>query len=112
MKIFGDENNIFVLIELGKRIKDIRISHSITQKELAKEAGVSYNTVIRLENGEGANLENVIKIMRVLGILQNINLLIPEQELTPDEIFKGITKRKQASRKTLQENEWKWGDEK
>lgn len=104
MKIFGDENNIFVLNELRKRIKDIRISHSITQKELAKEAGVSYNTVIRLEN--------VIKIMRVLGILQNINLLIPEQELTPDEIFKGITKRKQASRKTLQENEWKWGDEK
>ena len=111
MKIFGDENNIFILNELGKRIKDVRISHSITQKELAKEAGVSYNTVIRLENGEGANLDNVIKIMRVLGILQNINMLIPEQELTPDEIFKGITKRKRASRKTLQESEWKWGDE-
>ena len=60
MKIYGDENNDFILKELGQRIKNVRISRSITQKELAIDAGVSYNTVIRFENGEGANLENVI----------------------------------------------------
>ena len=106
MKIYGDENNTSILNELGKRIRDIRISHSITQKELAKDSGVSYNTVVRLENGEGANLENVIKIMRSLGILQNINLLIPEQEITPEELFKGTSKRKEKN------DDWKWGDEK
>lgn len=55
--------------ELGKRIKDIRINKSMTQKNLAHDAGVSYNTVIRFENGEGVNVENLIKIMRVLEIL-------------------------------------------
>lgn len=111
MKIYGDENNDFILKELGQRIKNVRISRSITQKELAIDAGVSYNTVIRFENGEGANLENVIKIMRVLGILQNFNLLIPEQELTPEELFNGVSKRKRASKLKKHEDRWKWGDE-
>ena len=111
MKIYGNENNIFIIKELGKRIKDVRISRSLTQKELAENAGISYNTVIRLENGEGANLENLIKIMRVLGILQNFDLLIPEQELSPEEIFKGKKKRKRASKIREKENDWQWGDE-
>lgn len=111
MKIYGDENNIFILNELGKRIKDIRVSRSITQKKLSENAGVSYNTIIRFENGEGANLENLIKIMRVLDILQNFDLLIPEQELSPEEIFKGKKKRKRASKIKKEENNWKWGDE-
>lgn len=112
MKIYGDENNTFILRELGKRIKDMRLGRCMTQKELAQDAGVSYNTLIRIENGEGANLENLMKVMRTLGILQNFELLVPEQELTPEESFKGISKRKRASRTKKEENNnWMWGDE-
>ena len=49
--------------------------------------------------------------MRSLGILQNINLLIPEQELTPEELFKGTSKRKRASKRKDKNDDWKWGDE-
>ena len=86
MKIYGYENNIFILKEIGNRIKDIRISKSMTQKELALNAGVAHSTVIRVENGEGANLDNLIKIIRILGFAQNFDLLIPEQEMTPEDI--------------------------
>lgn len=111
MKIYGDESNTFIIEELGKRIKDIRINKSTTQKELAHDAGVSYNTIIRFENGEGINVENLIKIMRVLGILQNFDLLIPEQRQTPEQIFKGMPKRKRASKTKKEDTNWKWGDE-
>lgn len=111
MKIYGYENNIFILNELGKRVKDIRVSHSMTQTELAEKAGISYNTVVRFEKGDGTKLENLIKIMRVLGVLQNFDLLIPEQELTPEEIFKGGSKRKRASKTRKEDKSWIWGDE-
>lgn len=110
MKITGDENNKAILEELGHRIKDVRISRSITQQEMAQNAGVSFSTVVRAENGEGVNMENYMKILRILGLLSNFDMLIPEQEPTPEEIFKGKPKRQRAS-KRKKEREWKWGDE-
>lgn len=113
MKIYGDENNAFILEELGKRIKEIRLSRSMSQKELAYYSGVAQSTLIRIENGEGGNLENLMKIMRILDLLQNFDLLVPEQELTPEEIFANVSKRKRAPKvKKAEEYEWSWGDEK
>lgn len=110
MKITGDENNKAILKEMGRRIKEIRISRSITQQELSQSAGVSFSTMVRVENGEGVNIENYMKILRVLELLPNFELLIPEQRPTPEELFKGIPKRQRAS-KRKQAREWKWGDE-
>ena len=110
MKILGEENNEWILIELGKRIKDIRISQSITQEELAHSAGLSFSTVVRLENGEGSNIENLMKILRVLNLVQNFDLLVPEQQPSPEELFKNKPKRQRASKKK-KDTEWKWGDE-
>lgn len=113
MKIYGDENNEFILKEIGQRIKDVRMGRSMTQKELAHNACVGYNTVIRIENGEGVNIENLMRVMRVLGFIQNFEFLIPEQELTPEEIFNNKPKRKRASKiKQAKNNNWTWGDEK
>lgn len=110
MKITGDENNKLILEELGRRIKDIRIGRSITQQELAHSAGVSFSTVVRVENGVGVNIENYMKILRILDLLQNFSLLIPEQQPTPEEFFGNMPKRQRAS-KPKKEREWKWGDE-
>lgn len=112
MRIIGDESNDVILKELGQRIKDIRIGRSITQKELAHSAGVSFSTVVRIENGEGVNIENLMRIMRMLGLLQNFNILIPEQLPTPEEVFMDKPKRQRASKaKKDNKQEWKWGDE-
>ena len=110
MKITGDENNKTILEELGHRIKDVRIGRSITQQDLAQNAGVSFSTVVRVENGEGVNMENYMKVLRILGLLPNLDLLIPEQQPTPEELFKGRPKRLRAS-KQKKARGWKWGDE-
>lgn len=111
MKITGEENNKIILSELGQRIKGIRISRSITQQELAHSAGVSFSTVVRVESGEGVNIENYMKILRFLELLQNFNLLVPEQQPLPESLFRKQPIRRRAS-KIKREREWKWGDEK
>lgn len=112
MKIYGDENNSFILKEFGQRIKDVRISQVMTQKDLCEKAGVSFSTIARIENGEGINTDNLLKVMRALNLLQNWDLLIPEQDQTPDEILKEKNKRKRVSKiKEKEVEEWTWGDE-
>lgn len=112
MKIRGTENNEYILREIGKRIKDVRIAQSMTQREMAVSAGVASKTIERIENGENVKLENILNVLRVLKILQNIDNLIPEQEFLLAEDL--TPKRQRVSKKRTEERnatEWRWGDE-
>jgi len=112
LKITGVESNIFILEELGRRIKDARIAISMTQKEMALKAGISEKTVERIEKGENVKIENLLNIFRVLNFLQNFEILIPEQEVLIEEMM-DKKKRKRASRKkeAMNNSDWKWGEE-
>lgn len=110
MKITGEENNRFILRELGQRIKEIRIKRSLTQQELAQNAGVSFSTIARIENGTSVNMENYMRILRNLNLLQNFDLLVPEQQIAPEDILERTPRRQRAS-KRKSERSWKWGDE-
>lgn len=112
MKIRNTDSNISILKEMGQRIKDIRIGQSMTQKELCEKAGVSFKTIVRIESGEGSNINNLIRIIRVLGFVENFDLLIPEQEQLPEELYPKRNKRKRASKPKQETTNWEWGDEK
>ncbi|MFM1822524.1 MAG: hypothetical protein RI967_790, partial [Planctomycetota bacterium] len=66
-----------VLAELGARMAHLRLQRNLTQDQLAREAGVSKRTVIRLENGESSQLTNLIRVVRALGLLGNLDTLFP-----------------------------------
>ena len=100
-----------ILLELSARVRDYRISKSITRKELADRAMLSEGTLKRFENGQQISLENFIKILRVLGLSQNFDLLIPDQSERPSFHAQDHPKRKRARRPASSETEWKWGDE-
>ncbi|HEY1716698.1 MAG TPA: helix-turn-helix transcriptional regulator, partial [Verrucomicrobiae bacterium] len=51
MKLTKQATDETVLAELGGRLTRIRLERNLTQLQLAKEAGVSKNTVQRLEAG-------------------------------------------------------------
>ena len=70
-----------MLKELGSRIKQHRIALDITQIDLAKKCGISISTETRIESGDDSKMSNYIKIMTALGIIDNINILIPEKQL-------------------------------
>lgn len=63
------------IIEIGKILKNQRISQRISQKDLAKELGISYYYLCRIENGKLNNysMDVFIKICEKLNI-KTLNL--------------------------------------
>ena len=57
---------------LGQDLATWRNLRRLTAAEVADRAGVGQNTVLRLEGGRGATLENVLRIARALGVLEEI----------------------------------------
>lgn len=112
MKISGNEREQDVLRELGVRIRQYRIALNITQAELADRCGISSSTEVRIESGVDSKISNYIKILRSLGLAQNLDFLIPEPQ--PD--FKALYERKPArkrarSNKAGSGSRWVWGED-
>ncbi len=56
------------LIELGNRIRDRRNEISMSQEKVAEQAGISANTVSRIEGGQSAmSIEIFIKMVQIPG---------------------------------------------
>ena len=102
-------------MELGNRIAQYRLNRNLTQKALAEEAGVSKRTIIRTEQGYSTQGSNLIRILRALDLLQNLEALIPQPVASPIQQAKMHGKmRKRASSKTdaaKTKEPWSWGDE-
>lgn len=70
MPIFEKNYQYIVNMDyLGKQIKDRRKALKITQKELADLAGISINTVVAVERGQGdPKISTYFSICKVLGL--------------------------------------------
>ena len=100
-------------MELGARIKRNRIDMQLSQQDFAAKAGISTRTLSAAENGEDIRLSNLIRILRTLNCLENLDLLLPELAFDPESYRTLGRERKRVSR-TIENNdtsEWKWGDE-
>ena len=102
-----------ILEQLGKRIESSRIDHNLTQAQLSREAGISRPTVQRLEGGRDVNLSSLLRVLRVLGLLDRIDLLLPEPAIRPMDALKAKGKRRKRVRasKPKKKKPWKWGDD-
>ena len=88
MKIDGLLTDAAVLEELGARLSRHRIEMGLTQAALAKQAGVSKRTVERIEDGHATQTPTLIRILRVLQLMAELNTLVPEPRLSPMEYLK------------------------
>ena len=113
MKIDQNQNEIFILKEIGQRIKQHRISLNITQVDLADKCGISSSTEVRIENGEDSKFSNYIKILYALNLLDNLNILIPEVQPDFKSIFENKPKRQRAKSNHNKKNtKWVWEEDK
>jgi putative transcriptional regulator len=85
---FKDMGNKAVLAEIGGRISRRRLNQNISQVELARRAGVTRIVVQRLENGLGCNLESLIKILRSLDLIDQLDSFLPEPGISPIQLAK------------------------
>lgn len=77
-------SNSELAVLIGERITIYRKNLSLSQADLAKQAGLSLSTMQKLESGKAnISLSNLLSVLRYLGLLENLNLLLPEQPLNP-----------------------------
>lgn len=57
------------LRQLGEHLTTWRKLRHLTAAEVADRAGIGVNTLRRLEHGDGATVENVLRVARALGVL-------------------------------------------
>ena len=115
MKIEGLLTDEAILVELGGRLVRRRLELQLTQEMLAEQAGVSKRTVERVEAGATTQMSTMIRILRVLELLDRLETLVPEAGLRPMDLLKLKGKeRKRARSKRKPTDEvlpWKWGDD-
>lgn len=115
MKLTSDNSDGAVLKEIGNRIARYRLNQDKTQAALAQEAGVSNRTITRVENGNSIQASSLIRILRALKLLENLDGLIPEPVASPVQQLKMQGKqRKRASSKLEtphKEGTWSWEEE-
>jgi transcriptional regulator with XRE-family HTH domain len=105
-----------VLAELGRRLSSHRLERNLTQAEIAAEAGVGQATVQRAERGESVQMTSMIKLLRALGLLEGLDVAIPESIDLPiaqleRELRHTGRRRARGSRPAKPADEqWRWGD--
>ncbi|WP_312166804.1 helix-turn-helix transcriptional regulator [Phenylobacterium sp.] len=100
------------LSEIGERISRLRLDRAWTQADLAEAAGVSKSTIERLENGSSTQLGNLLRALRALGALENLELLLPPSGPRPIEMLERHGKMRQRVRSSAPSSSsapWTWG---
>ncbi len=68
------EHESFVAeMEFKQKLLDLRKSQKITQSEIGRRTGLSQQAVSRLEKGQGATIETVIKYLSSMGYTLGIS---------------------------------------
>lgn len=96
--------------ELAKRYKAYRLSLNYSQEYISEKSGVSLGTVKSFEKSGTISLDNLIKILRVLNLLDNIDYLVPSLGVNSVDVHKLGHEKKRASKKK-QTAKMSWGDE-
>ena len=86
MKIRQTTRTEAVLAELGRRIERLRLQRNQPIASLAEEAGVGTATLQRLESGKAANMKTLIRVLRALNRLGDLDNIIPDIEVSPFEL--------------------------
>jgi DNA-binding XRE family transcriptional regulator len=88
MRLTDELTDGAVLETIGSRAERQRIDAGLTQAELAHEAGVSKRTVERIEAGKGSELVMLIRVLRVLKLIEGFNALLPDVPPSPMALLK------------------------
>ena len=101
-----------LLQELGQRIARLRLERNLSQAQLAEQAGISKRTLERLEAGAAATqLSLFLRVLRQLDLLERLELLLPEPQLSPLALLQQQATRKRACRRRIAKpaGAWSWG---
>ena len=88
------------LTTLGENIKYARLRRDLSSEQIAERAGISRNTLIKIEKGdEGVAIGHYFRVLAVLGLDKDILLVAKDDELGRRLQDVKLTVKKRASKK-------------
>lgn len=114
MMITAQLSDAGVSQELGARLAAARLTQDLTQAQLAEQAGISKRTLERLEAGAGATqLSIFLRVLRVLGLQDQLEMLVPEPVPSPLQQLKlkGRTRQRASGQTRIgpaSAQKWRW----
>lgn len=93
---FENMSSAAITEELGNRLRQARLNANITQSELASRTGLNRRTILNAEKGK-VQLENMVAILAALGVTEQINLFLPIQEISPLQLVRLKTRKRQRA---------------
>lgn len=82
------------LAQLGRRLREQRISQSLTQAQLAKLAGVGSKSVSRIEDTGNSSTDTLLRILAALNIADRLDAVLPEATPSPLAMLQQGTRQK------------------
>lgn len=103
-----------LLSEIGKRIKQYRLSLNLTQFDVASRCRLSTRTISRIESGEDVKVSVLAKVLNELNLGDNFDALIPRAGLDYKAIYENrlSPKRARVSKKVPKSStSWVWDED-
>ena len=88
------------LITLGENIKFARLRRDLSSEQVAERAGISRNTLIKVEKGdEGVAIGYYFRVLAILGLDKDLLLVAKDDELGRTLQDAKLIVKKRASKK-------------
>jgi putative transcriptional regulator len=95
---FDKMTPVAIAEELGQRLRQARLNADLTQAEVASRTGLSRRTVLNAEKGQ-VQLENLVAILAALGMVNQLDVFLPVQEVSPIQLAKLKGRQRQRASK-------------
>lgn len=98
MNDFASLTDKEVLERIGARLKELRISQNVKQKDLAERSGLSNFSISQMETGHNTSLQSLIQVLRALGQLEMLDPFLREREIDAAALARFIESQPQRKR--------------
>lgn len=85
-------------VEVGARVRELRMLMGVTQADLAKQANVAVGAVASLERGRGSTLKTFIAVTRALDRTTWLEQISPAVTISPIQMMRDQGRRQPRQR--------------
>lgn len=75
-------------VDLGERLRRLRLRRNLDQIETAEKAGISEKALRNLEAGRGSNVGTLLRVLKALDALDSLDALAPAPSVSPLALLK------------------------
>lgn len=75
-------------VELGRRVRQLRLSRNLDQRTVAEKGGIARAALQNLEPGRGSSVQTLVRTLKALNFLEGIEIFAPEPTVNPLVLLK------------------------